>query len=174
VWAIDRKGRSQGKDTPVTRKALIALVLGIAAFTVAPAANAMFLSADGGGSSTPVKMTTQQAQLYTLHADVLSGSGIPLSVSMRPDVLGGNGTPSAVSIRTDVLGGTGSAASVALRSDVLGGNGGSAVRETPALTTNDRFAWGDATYGALVALAAMLLAATAVYTMRRRTHRLSF
>jgi len=58
---------------------------------------------------------------------------------------------------------------------VLGGNGGSQVREVPILTAPDNtFAWSDAGYGAAIALAAMLLAATAVYTTRRRSHRLSF
>ena len=135
------------------RKALLAIALGIA-LTVVPAANAVWLS-DGATVKSPIHNP---------------------SVSVRPDILGGNGSPTTVSIRSDVLGGNGSPASVSLRPDVLGGNGGSQVREVPILGAPDNsFAWNDAAYGAAITLMAMLLAATAVYTTRRRSHhRLSF
>jgi hypothetical protein len=155
VWAIDRKGRSEGKEAPVKRTALIALVFGIV-LTVAPAANAMWLSDASGVSSTPVRMTTQQAQFTALHGTVPTYTP---SVSVHPDVLGGSGSPASVSIRADVLGGNG---------------GDSAVREIPILTSDDSFAWSDAALGAATTVAAMLLAAAALYTMRRRSQRLSF
>ena len=130
------------------RTALVTLVLAIA-FVVVPAAQAVQIDV---GSGT-------------------SGAALEEGVVLHTDVLGGNGNALSVPLRADVLGGDGGVHNVTLRPDVLGGDGGTS-RATPIASVDSR-TWDTALITTMSVLAAMLLAATALATTRRR-HRLSF
>jgi hypothetical protein len=160
----------------VKRKALIALVLGISLIVVPPA-NAMWL-ADGGSSSSTVKLTPQQAQFYVMHGTVPSSYvGIQPTIKLTPQqapfyILHGIVPATYAGIERSV-----SLTPQQAQFYVLHGvvpKAGPSVSAAPLKTSGNSFAWSDAAYGAGAVLAAMLLALATVIGTRRRSHRLSF
>jgi len=163
------------------RITLISLILGTG-LAVAPAAQAMVASDDGGSSTSSSPTLTSGMSQAEYRAAMLRGEALNQkygastglsqaeyrALKLRGEALNEqSGTSSTVTPEvTD--GWTNSISpSTTFRPDILGGNGGVST-ETPTATGDDSFAWGTVGIGAATLVGVMLLALASLAITRRR------